>query len=547
MTAVLTAPRRASAPSASSPPHRLAALACQWRLLRRGALLMWLSVAAYMTVEILSYRSAYPDAASRAKLVQLSDATAVRMMQGVPRAIDTAAGFAVWDGGWMLSLILACWAVLTATRLTRGEEDSGRAELLLSRPITPAAALRASYAALGIALVGVGGAAALPFVLLGEPVAGAVLWGAGLAAFGAVMAALGAVCAQVVEPRRRAVSLGLAVTTVAFLVRIAANSADRRGWLLGFSPFGWIDQLHAFSGDRWVRLAVPCAVSAVLAMCALAARERRDAGAALVRGPQSRRPRETLLGGALAFGWRLTSGALIAWALILAVSNVVFGLMVGAIIDFVESDETYRKLLEAMGMDMSSPVIGFLSYMALVMALPVAAFVAWRIGAVRQEEAEGRLESLLVRGVVRWRWLAATTVLALVAALGVIIASAFGLWLGARLTDVPVTVAQVAEPMAGVLPLVVLFLGLTVLTFGVAPRLTVALPVTLAVVGYLTDTFGRMLEWPNAVLVLSPYHHLPRLPAEPMTFRAVVVLVVAGLCFAVVGIAAFCRRDVQGG
>jgi ABC-2 type transport system permease protein len=527
-------------------PHQLAALACEWRLLRRGALLMWLSVAAYMTVEILSYRNAYPDQASRAKLVQLSDATAVRMMQGVPRAIDTAAGFAVWDGGWMLSLILACWAVLTATRLTRSEEDIGRAELMLSRPITPGTALRATYGALGLALAGVGAAAALPFVLLGEPVAGAVLWGAGLAAFGAVMAALGAVCAQAVEPRRRAVSVALALTAVVFLVRIAANSADRRGWLLGFSPFGWIDQLHAFSGDRWLRLAVPAAAAVGLASIALLARERRDTGAALVRGQQSRRPRERLLGGALAFGWRLTTGALVAWTTILLVSNVVFGLMVGAIIDFVEGDETYRKLLEAMGMDMTSPVVGFLSYMALVMALPFAAFVAWRIGAARQEEADGRLESLLVRGVVRWRWLSATAALAFIAALVVAVASAVGLWLGARLTDVHVTVTQVAEPMAGTLPVVALFLGLTVLTYGVAPRLTVALPVTLAVVGYLADTFGRMLEWPTAVLVLSPYHHLPRLPAEPMTASAVVVLVGLGLAFAATGIAAFCRRDVQG-
>jgi ABC-2 type transport system permease protein len=349
-----------------------------------------------------------------------------------------------------------------------------------------------------------------------------------------------------VEPRRRAVSVALALTAVVFLVRIAANSADRRGWLLGFSPFGWIDQLHAFSGDRWLRLAVPAAAAVGLASIALLARERRDTGAALVRGQQSRRPRERLLGGALAFGWRLTTGALVAWTTILLVSNVVFGLMVGAIIDFVEGDETYRKLLEAMGMDMTSPVVGFPSYLGLVLALPFGAFVAWRIGAARQEEADGRLESLLVRGVVRWRWLSATTALAFVAVLVVVVASAVGLWLGARLTDVQVTVAQVAEPMAGTLPVVALFLGLTVLIYGLAPRLTVALPVTLAVLGYLADTFGRMLEWPDEVLVVSPYHHLPRLPAEPMTTSAVLVMVGLGLGLAASGIAAFCRRDMQG-
>ena len=48
------------------------------------------------------------------------------------------------------------------------------------------------------------------------------------------------------------------------------------------------------------------------------------------------------------------------------------------------------------------------------------------------------------------------------------------------------------------------------LTFGVAPRLTVVVPVALAVLGYLLDTLGSALDWPNAVLSISPFHHLAR-------------------------------------
>ena len=70
--------------------------------MRRGAVLVWLTVALYMTVEVFAFRNAYPDAASREKLLELSTSTAVRMLQGVPGAVDTAGGFAVWDGGWML-------------------------------------------------------------------------------------------------------------------------------------------------------------------------------------------------------------------------------------------------------------------------------------------------------------------------------------------------------------------------------------------------------------------------------------------------------------
>src|SRR5690349_23852503 len=49
------------------------------------------------------------------------------------------------------------------------------------------------------------------------------------------------------------------------------------------------------------------------------------------------------------------------------------------------------------------------------LALGFCLFVCWRVGAARQEEAEARLEHLLVRPVVRWRWLTATFLLDLLA------------------------------------------------------------------------------------------------------------------------------------
>ena len=545
-TLVPTAAPPSTVGERSSPSADAATLRWSWRLIRRGAMLMWLTVATYMTVEVLSFRSAYPDAASREKLLALSSSTAVRMFQGVPGAVDTAGAFAVWDGGWMLSLIVGCWALLTVTRLTRQEEDSGRAELVLSRPVSARHALSGSLEAMAIGLIGIALAGALPFIVLGEPVAGAVVWGAGVGAFGAGMTALGALCAQVIEPRRQVMSLGLALTAAAFLLRVVANSADNRAWLLSATPFGWLDRLRAFTDDRWLWLVVPLAAAFVLGGAAVVLCGRRDAGSALLRSRASRTSRSHLLGSATAFGWRLTSGALLAWTVTLAISSLVFGLMISAIVDFIATDDTYRRLLESMGMDMSVPVIGFLSYIALFLALPLAIFVGFRMGAVRQEEADGRLDNLLVRGVERRRWLIITTVQALLAAVILVIACGAGLWAGAELVDAQVTVSQVVKPLVGTLPLVTLFVGISVLAFGLAPRLTVAMPVTLAVLAYLLDTFGTMLDWPHAVLVLSPFHHLARLPGAPMGATTAMVMTAVGVAAAAVGVAAFARRDLRG-
>jgi ABC-2 type transport system permease protein len=107
-------------------------------------------------------------------------------------------------------------------------------------------------------------------------------------------------------------------------------------------------------------------------------------------------------------------------------------------------------------------------------------------------------------------------------------------------------VSQVAEPLAGTLPLVALFTGLAVLSFGVAPRLTIGVPVTLAVVGYLLDTFGTLLEWPDWLLSASPFHHLARLPGAPMTLTSVLVMSAVGVVAAATGVVAFARRDIRG-
>jgi ABC-2 type transport system permease protein len=544
-TVTRTAPAAALAPTPL--PSYGARFRWSWRLMRRGAMLSWLTVAGYLAMEVLVFRSAYPDQASRQRLLQLSTSSAVRMMQGAPGAIDTPAGFAVWDAGWMLMLIVGSWTLLTIARLTRGEEDLGRAEIVLSRPLTGRQLLGMNLAAMAAASIGLALAAALVVIGLGEQVAGALLWGAGLGAFSAVITTLGALLAQVAEPRRRVSAIGFGLVAAAFLLRVVANSSDHRAWMLTVTPFGWLDNLRAFSDNQWQWLVPPVVATFVLGGAALVLRGRRDSGAALLHPGTNHRSNPRLLGGAGAFGWRLTSGALLGWALTLLVVAFVYGLLTSAFVDFINQDETYRKMIESMGMDVTAPVTGFISYIAVVLALPFAAFTGWRLGAMRQEEADGRLENLLVRGVVGWRWLAGTTVQAFLAGAILVAVTGIGLWAGARLVDAPVTATQVLQPMAGTLPLLALFTGIAVLVFGLAPRLTVAAPVTLAVLGFLLDTFGATLKWPAAVVAISPYHHLARLPATPMTMTAILAMTAAGLAAAAIGIVAFARRDLRGG
>ena len=96
---------------------------------------MTVAVAAYLALEVASYRAAYPNGVSPLQFAMFQDNPAVRMMQGVPNALDTRRRVHRVGRRVDLQLLLAVWALLTTTRLLRGEEDLERTDLVLAGPV----------------------------------------------------------------------------------------------------------------------------------------------------------------------------------------------------------------------------------------------------------------------------------------------------------------------------------------------------------------------------------------------------------------------------
>ena len=83
------------------------------------------------------YDATFPDQASRTKLAASFEHNAgIAALLGPARRLDTVAGFTAWRTMGILTIVGAVWGLLTATRLTRGEEDAGRWELVLAGPTT---------------------------------------------------------------------------------------------------------------------------------------------------------------------------------------------------------------------------------------------------------------------------------------------------------------------------------------------------------------------------------------------------------------------------
>lgn len=535
---------RHAAPSAGGADRAVLRLVV--RLVRRGALLLALGLALFALAEAVSYTAAYPDAASRARIGDFQDSPVVRMLQGVPHAVDTVGGFTVWDGGWMMQSIAAVWALLVTGRLLRGEEEAERAEFVLAGPVGAGRVLLLQFLVIGGALLLAGAAVAATLSAAEAAPGGSVIFGLGIAGFAGAFAGVTAVFAQLFPMRRKVTSLAAVALGLFYALRLVANSDDSLAWLHWATPYGWMDELHAYRDPNGLALALLLLTPVVLAVVAARLRLARDTGGSLLAREDSRPPRNRLLGGPTAFAWRTNQGMLLGWTAGVSLYALLTGLLVDAVAEFIAEEPAYRATLEAIGWDTEKVVLSYIGMMGMMLGLFTALYACWRLGAARAEESTGRLDAVLTRPVSREHWLGGHLFLTLLGVLLITLASALAMWAGTRLSGGGLSLADALAATLNALPVIAFFTGTAVLVYGLAPRLTVALPVTAAFTTYLMEMIGPGLDWPERLLSVSPFHHLEPVPAEPFAALPAAVLTALALLLTALGLLAFHHRDLTG-
>jgi ABC-2 type transport system permease protein len=540
--------RRVSMATTDGPAHRpvavVAGLAA--RLTRRGAAVLALSMGTYLAVEVKAFQAAYPDPASRAATARLADNPAIRMLQGVPHAIDTPGGYVAWDAGWLIATIVALWSIFAVTRLLRGEEDDERAALVLSGPVQAQHVVLAQLAVVAGALLVVGAACATALIATGAPAGGSVLFGSACSAIGAAYGTTAALAAQFAGTRRRAIAMVSALLTLGYLTRMIANSTPARGWLRWATPYGWFDETRAYEANRWWVPLMMLTVSLGVAALAVRLRERRDTGTALLAGHARTHSRLGLLGGPTVLAWRLNAPVLAGWLVGLTAYSVMIGALAPAVTQISEQDADYRRVLDQMGMGFAATDRGFIALMGPSLALVVALYACWRIGAARAEEAAGHVDLLLASPVTRRGWLTGHAALTLVGAVLLTLASAAGVEIGVLIVGADVTALDALAAVAAPLPVTVAFTGVALLLFTLVPRLTTSLPAGVVVLAYLLQLLGTALHLPNWVIAISPFDHLGFVPEQPVHVPAMLALLGAGVALGAVAAAIFDRRDLAG-
>lgn len=523
------------------------------RSISKTSVIIAYAFAAYVASSILGFTRTYKTVASRETLAKLFGTNpGLRALFGASRGIDNVYGFTAWRTLGVLTIVGGIWALMAATKRFRGEEEAGRLEFFLSGWTTGGLAALNNLAGLGIGLLLIFAIVALATGIVGNMgqvhlTAGQTLFfSLALVASIVEFFSVGAFVSQIAPTRRRAAGIAAGLFGLSFILRAIGDAAPSVSWLSALSPLGWIHNLKPLTGSDPVWLIPIFVFSAVLCGLTVYIAGHRDLGSSLVPDRDTAKPRLRLLASPLGLAVRESRGTLIGWLAALAATGLAMGAIAKAAGEAMAASPSTGKFFADVT---HNRALGTATYMGITFLMFMTAIMilgASSVNSMREDEAEGYLENLLVGPVSRTRWTSGRLlIIAASVLLAGVVAGLFS-WLGAASQHAGVGFGSLIETgINSALPAAVI-VGTGMLTLGLKPRWTSA--VMYAIIGwsFLLELIGPAINLNHWLLDTSLLHHVALAPAVDPRWGTNAILVVIGVATAVIGAIAFNIRDLAG-
>lgn len=548
-----TLSRERSAPDITNVarPHaeQPRALAGFWKQLRfvgrrdRLRMSIWIvSIIGLVGLSALSVLALYTTPKDLLAYAEVAQANAaIKALSGPGYGLDdpTEGAVVMNETSLYTYLGVALMCVFMVTRHTRAEEESGRAELVRSAPVGRSATLAAAIVWVSGSAFVIGAGLAVALVLCGLPLTGSVAFGAATFAIGVVFVGVSAVSSQVASSARSANSIAGAVLGLAFMVRAVGDMGN--GWMTWLSPLGITQAIRPYADERWwvlLPLAVLAAASVALGFWLHA---RRDLGAGILAdrpGPATAAPRlSTPFGLAL----RLQRVSLIGWAAGIGLTGFFSGLIADEA-EALADNQAIADIFAASGQGTITET--FLATIVLMVALMTMGFTVASVLRLRSEELAGRAEPMLATPVGRERWLWSHFGVALIGSVLIAIVGGLSTGLGYAAAvgsaDEVLSLFVAGLVMAVALLVIAAFAAMLV---GLPCRGSIAAWGAVAaatVIGLLSET----LDLPQWVRDLSPFTHVPHMPAAPFDIVPILIMLAVTAILTGIAMVAIRRRDI---
>lgn len=519
---------------------RLALRRDRWRLP------IWIILLAGFSVLIAaSFPDIYPNAQDRQVRAELIANPAAKAFAGPGYGLDNYTFGAMMTNemlGFML-IFVALMAVLLTVRHTRAEEENGSAELIQANVVGRLAMPTAALIVVGGACMALGALTAVGLAGLGLDSmnwTGSWLYGAAYTVTGLLFTAIALFCAQITEHSRAAAGIAGAVLGIAYALRGLGDVSN--SWISWLSPIGWAQRSAPYIFDRWWVLLIGISFTVVIISAVYAISSRRDLGAGFLKTKPGKGVAKRGLASVYGVARRLQRTSFMWWTIGLGLFALLYGTLVGEVEQFVESASFVENIFIAA--QSASLINAFLATIVSIFAISCAVYAILTTSKLRSEEIAGRAEPILTTATSRWSWAVSHLSIALLGSLILLVVSSLLLGVGAAVSlgdsDVILKILGAATAYT---PAVWLLAGLAVFLFGLWPR---ALSLTWLVLGYgfTVGILGGLLGLPEWASQLSPFAHVPLLPAEQFRILPLAILGLIALTLTIIGLATFRRRNL---
>lgn len=503
----------------------------------------WILIATALAASsVLVYPWLFPDQADRAALaVTVGSNPALGLIFGPAFDLSTADGFTAWRSLALGGFLAALGSIFSVVTSTRGQEDSGQAELLASGVMGRASRL---LTGVGLALIGsflIGAVAGVVTALCGGGWQESMLLGATFTVTGWMFAGIAAITAQLGGDSRTASSLAVGVLGVLFVLRGFAYSVDAPSWTIWVNPLGWLTETRPASGNHWWPLLLALAFAVVTLVIAFVLQARRDFGQGAI-APRSG-PARGAVRSTLRLVLRLNRSPIITWTIAFVVLGIVFGNLATSVKDILEKNSAVSQVLAAgattSGALISAFIVTILSLVGIVAAIPGVQTML----KIRTEEREGRVEPLFAGAVSRNRYYASNVTVAFLApAVYVFVAGFVIAWIAAT-ANIGVGFGDTLLQAIATIPAVWTAIAVAVAVVGIRPELAIAAWLGVFA-SFVLTLLGPTFKLWDSILAISPFWHVPDVTATDPDWWGLVWISIVTVLFLLSGFAGFRRRDL---
>jgi ABC-2 type transport system permease protein len=469
----------------------------------------------------------------RDELVKLTHNPLVRLF-AEPVDILSPGGYATWRLSMLLPT-LAIWALLAVSRTTRGEEESGALDLLVSVSGSRLRVVVEKLAAIAAALVLIGVLIAM-LALAGARVSHveleprrALLFGLNTTLFALVFGGFAFVVSQFTRERRPAAGATGILLGVSFVLTSAGRVVPDGTWIGRLSPLYYFElskPLVTGSDVNAGGLLLMAGLAVGLAVIGLVVFVRRDIGAPYVlperflserRRPRMLAMRSWALQSLMTRSVRGTAGPAFWWGVGLGTYSLMLTVLLRQVqqnlndllADVARNNPMYAQFIDRFtrGGDIATNMV-LLSGVFSLLVVVVAAFAASLANRWASDEEEGQLD--LILATPRPRHLVMLTRFA-ACAIGLSITTGFifiGTTIAAVAVSMELNIRRVAEACFGMVPVGLVVGAIGYLLSGwLRPRAMTGILSALVLASFVLTLLAPLFHWPRALVQLSIFEH----------------------------------------